>query len=59
VCWLISTPTAVENVPEDMALKLSLLAKIEAAYGGHPIIATNSKSPPPASCSSYVRVHHA
>ena len=36
----------IENIPEDMELKLELLGRIEAAYGDHPVVATNTSSLP-------------
>ncbi len=36
----------IESIPEDMALKHALFARLEAAYGDHPILATNTSGLP-------------
>jgi len=36
----------IESIPEDLPLKIDLLTRLEAKYGGGPIIATNTSSLP-------------
>ena len=42
MCDAWAMQCAVENWPEDMAIKIELLGRLERTYGDHPIIATNS-----------------
>jgi 3-hydroxybutyryl-CoA dehydrogenase len=55
----------MENYPEDMAAKQALFARLEAAYGGHPIISTNTSgldltelAAPLAYKSQFIGVHY-
>jgi 3-hydroxybutyryl-CoA dehydrogenase len=55
----------MENYPEDMAAKQALYARLEAAYGGHPIISTNTSgldltelAAPLAHKSQFIGVHY-
>jgi 3-hydroxybutyryl-CoA dehydrogenase len=55
----------MENYPEDIAAKQALFARLEAAYGGHPIISTNTSgldltelAAPLAHKSQFIGVHY-
>jgi len=55
----------MENYPEDLAVKRALYRRLEAAYGGHPIISTNTSgldltelAAPLTHKSQFIGVHH-
>lgn len=55
----------MENYPEDMATKQALYARLEAVYGGHPILSTNTSgldltalAAPLAHKSQFIGVHY-
>jgi 3-hydroxybutyryl-CoA dehydrogenase len=55
----------MENYPEDMTAKQALFARLEAAYGGHPIISTNTSgldltvlAAPLAHKAQFIGVHY-